>query len=228
MALRASGGRVRAHKRETSHAMVKRSSIPAPGGMAICTICRSKSRPGCRVYRVGGLLPPGEVATGVAAIVWLNCQMVVIVDVTGLARNIRVAIRQRESSCAVIEDGGVPADGSVAAGAIGGGKSRTRRGMHGIVGLLPGSEVAPGITTIVGLDRQVVVVIDVTQLAGNVCVAIREQESRCTVIKFCSQPAIEHVATLAIGGSKGRACFRMIGIGRILPILQVAGIAAGR
>jgi len=64
--------------------------------------------------------------------------------------------------------------------------------------------------------------------AGNVRVAIREQESRRAVIEFCSEPAVEVVAALAVARGKGRpgaGVWRIVGL---LPIFQMAGIALRR
>ena len=55
--------------------------------------------------------------------------------------------------------------------------------------------------------------------------AVCQKKACRTVIKFCAQPTVEQMATLAIAGGKCRASLGVIGIGGILPILQVAGIA---
>lgn len=59
---------VSADQGEASNAVVKGSGIPALGGMAGRAIRRGKSGSGRSMRRVGGLLPLGEMATGIAAI----------------------------------------------------------------------------------------------------------------------------------------------------------------
>ena len=94
---------------ETGNAMVKRSGVPPGRGVAVRTIRRRKRCPGAGVDRRRGLLPFREVTTGIAAVGGRNLQVVVAVDVAGRARDVGVAVRQQESSGAVIENGRRPA-----------------------------------------------------------------------------------------------------------------------
>src|SRR5580704_11264138 len=79
---------------------------------------------------------------------------------------------QWPAGSAVIEGGHVPADGCVAVRTIGSGECRTSRGVIGIVGLLPGGEMAAGIAAVGGRDGEVVIVVDVARSTGNVGVAV--------------------------------------------------------
>ena len=97
--------------------------------------------------------------------------------------------------------------------------------MSWIVGLLPGGKVAAGVAAIRGRDGQIVVVVDVAGSAGNVGVAIGQREARGAVVKFCAQPGVEQMATLAIAGGERWAGAEVIWIGGVLPIFQVARIA---
>ncbi len=111
---------------------------------------------------------------GIAAIGGSNLQIVVVVDMAGGARNIGVAVGQEKTGGAVIEDGGGPTDGVVAGGAVGSGESGASRGVRRIVGLLPLSEVA----ILAGAGGEVVIVVDVASGAGQIGVAVGEQESQ--------------------------------------------------
>jgi hypothetical protein len=171
------------------------------------------------VRGVIGLLPGGQVAAGIAAIGRSDLQIIVIVDVATGACKVGMAIGQQETSGAVIENGGSPGDGIVATGAVGSGEGRAGFGVRGIVGLLPGGQVAAGVAAIGGSDLQVVVIVDVAICAGNVGVAIGQQEAGGAVIEFSTLPAIKAVAALAIGSRKDHWISFMRRIGGVLPIL---------
>ena len=158
-------------------------------------------------------------ATGIAAIGGSDLQIIVIVNVATGARNVGMAIGQQETSSAVIENGGSPGDGVVATGAVGSGEGRAGLGVRGIVGLLPGGQVAAGVAAIGGSDLQVVVIVDVAIRTGNVGVAIGQQEAGGAVIEFSTQPAIKAVAALAIGSRKDHRISLMRRIRGVLPIL---------
>ena len=72
----------------------------------------------------------------------------------------------------MVERGGIPAHGGMALGAVRGGESRAGAGVHWVIGLLPGCEVAARIATIGGLDLQTVIAIDMAlrALHGGVLV----------------------------------------------------------
>jgi len=69
--------------------------------------------------------------------------------------------------------------------------------MHGIIRLLPGGEVAASRSASCRRNVQVVIIVDVTQHAGYVCVAIRQRKSKCCVIEFSIRPLGDGVARSA-------------------------------
>lgn len=71
--------------------------------MAVRAICSSEDGSSRRVDGIVGVLPSREVAAGVPAIRWGDLQVVVVVDVAGSARNIGVAVGERETGRVVIE-----------------------------------------------------------------------------------------------------------------------------
>jgi hypothetical protein len=110
-------------------------------------------------------IPRGLVATHAIR----RGKRVAIVDMAGDAgrrRGGHVCARQSKASSGVIEGRGGPGDGVVAGGAIRSRESGAGCRVRGVIGLLPGGEVASGIPAIVGLNRQVVVSADVAQGAG--------------------------------------------------------------
>jgi len=136
-----------------------------------------------------------------------------------------VRAHQGKPRQAVVKRCLVPPRGRMAVRAVGGCERRSRRRVHRIIGLLPGAQVATGISAVRGSDLQIVIVIDVARRAGNIRVPGRQQESRRAVIKFRAQPAIEEMAPLAVTRGKRRSGARMWWIGGVLPVFQVAGIA---
>ncbi len=208
---------MRANKRETGDRVIERRGVPALCGVAIGTIGRCKTGTRGGVNRVGSLLPLGKMTAGIATIRRSNLQIVIVVQMTGSAGNVGVSVGQQEAGSAVIEDRRVPADGVMAGGAVGSGEGRTRRRMRRIIGLLPGGEVA----ILACARRQVVIVVDVALLAGNVGVAIGQQEAGGAVIKSCPKPAVEAMTALAIGRGKRRTSLGVIRIGGVLPVFEV-------
>ena len=75
---------------------------------------------------------------------------------------------QSEPCHTVIKGRCIPTGRGVASGAVGGSKSSSRRRVHRVVRLLPGSQVAAGIAAIRWSDGQSVIVIDVAAGAGHV------------------------------------------------------------
>lgn len=132
-----SGGPVRANESEAGYRVIEGSGVPTLGGMAVGAIRRSKTRTRGGVNRVGGLLPLGEVATGIAAVGWGDLQIVIVVDVAGSAGNVGMSVGEQEAGGAVIKDRGIPTDGVVTSGAIGRGEGGTSGCVRRIAGLLP-------------------------------------------------------------------------------------------
>ena len=137
---------------------------------------------------------------GIAAIGGSNLQIVVVVDMAGRARNIGVAVGQEKTGGAVIEDGGGPTDGVVAGGAVGSGESGASRGVRRIVGLLPLSEVA----ILAGAGGEVVIVVYVASGAGQIGVAVGEQETSSAVIEFGAEPTVKTMAAWRIDWKRRR------------------------
>lgn len=102
----------------------------------------------------------------------------------------------------MIERGGVPARRRMASGAICRRKRRARRGVHRIVRLLPVRQMALRVSTIGRRNRQRIVVIDVAQIAGNVCVSIRQREARGVVIENSRGPGCNRMARRASGSRR--------------------------
>jgi len=158
-------------------------------------------------------------ASGVPAVRRCDRQTVVVVDMARSARHVGVSVGQQEARGAVIEDRRGPGNGVVAARAVGNSKSRARRGVHRIVGLLPGGQMAARVPAVVRRGRQVVIVVDVAGGTGHIGMAIRQQEPGRAVIELRAQPTIKGVARFA-GTRKLRA--DVVWIGSLLKILQVA------
>lgn len=96
---------VRSNQRESCRAVIERRSRPARSGVAGGAIRSCECRPRCRVHRIVGRLPGGQVALRIAAVGGGDGQRVVIVDVALRALQIRVALRQIESCSGVIGKG---------------------------------------------------------------------------------------------------------------------------
>jgi len=105
---------------------------------------------GNRTADVGSAVPLREVARRVPAIVRLNGEIVIVVDVALRAGSRCMSPGQREARDCMVEGTDIgPGNCVVARGAIGHCEGRTRGWMCRIVGLLPGGEVATGVTTVV-------------------------------------------------------------------------------
>ena len=140
---------MRSGERESCNAVIERGCIPTHGGVADGAIGGGKRRARCRMHGVIGLLPGGQMAAGVSAIVCRNLQVVVVIDVTGSTRHVGVSVGQQKSRDAVVERSRIPAHRGVTDGAIGGGKRRARCRMHGVIGLLPGGQMAADVSAVV-------------------------------------------------------------------------------
>jgi hypothetical protein len=182
--------------------------------------------------RIVGLLPRRQVASGVPAIIRLNRQIVIVVDVavragsdlTGGRQLVRA--RQGEACRAVIKIRRQPRNRVVASGARSNRKHRSRRRMLGVRGLLPGRQVAPGISAVGGGNLQAVIPADMAVRAGNIGVAVGERkiDGRGRVIHRGSQPAVKVVAGIA---SLRKLRGYVIWIGGLLKIGQMTRGAGG-
>ena len=137
----------------------------------------------------------------VAAVAISGIECVIVVYVAGRAGSRRrghMRSGQSETGNAVVERCSAPACRRVAMGTIRGRKSGTGSGVHGSGGLLPGRQVATGVTAIGRGNRQTVVVVDVAQIAGHVRMPVGQQESRRAVIEDCGRPTDRRMARRAV------------------------------
>ena len=174
------------------------------------------------MYRRGGAIPIGQMTLRVSAIVGCNLQVVIIADMANGACRDVVPQGQGKSRGAVVEGCDCPAGRAlVAVVAVGRCELRAGRGMHGIIGLLPGGQVALRIPAVLQLRRQIVIVVDMAGFAGHIGMSVGQRKSCRAVIELGAKPVVERsVAGLA---SRGKLCSHMVGIGRFLKIGQVAG-----
>jgi len=89
---------VRILKRESRGVVIEGGILPRNGVVAGRAGCQGKNIGRGRVFRIGGVLPGGQVALGVAAIGGNDLQIVVAADVTLLARYIGMAIGERKTN----------------------------------------------------------------------------------------------------------------------------------
>jgi hypothetical protein len=83
--------------------VIERGRVPAFRRVAVRAIPCRKRRPRSRVHRIVRLLPGRQVATRIPAVGRRNIQTVVVVEVAGCARHIRMPVRQRKTKRRVIE-----------------------------------------------------------------------------------------------------------------------------
>ena len=108
--------------------------------------------------------------------------------------------------------------------AIGGGKGAARGLVRGIVGLLPGGQVATSIAAIRWGNLQSVIVVDVALRTSHGRVSVGERESGGAVVEGAGGPAHVVVATTAL--CNGEA-LRRTGVRRIIGLLPGSQVAAG-
>jgi len=159
------GHLVRIRKRKTGGAVIEGGARPAGGvvaggalghGEAGGDVIRNASAEGLRA------VPLRQVAARIAAVVRLNLDRVVVIDVALNAGCGHMRAGQRKTGHAVVERAHVrPGDGVVALRAVGGPKSGPCGRMDRIVRLLPGRQVAAGVAAIGGGNLQVIVIVDV-------------------------------------------------------------------
>ena len=101
---------------------------------------------------------------------------------------------QCKTGCAVIEGRCIPTERGMTLRTVRRAKSSTGSRVHGIIGLLPGCQVALRIAAIRRLDRKTVVAVDMAEGALHVGVAIRQQKSRGAVIEPSIRPFGDGVA----------------------------------
>jgi len=167
-------------------------------------------------------------AAGISAIVLLNLKRVIVVDVALGAGRGHMSAGERKARDGMVERVHVrPGDRVVTLRAIRGGKGRARRGVNGIVGGLPGGEVAASVPAVSRSRLQIVVVVDVALRALQIRVAVGEREARGAVIKNYVGPGRRVVAVRAIRDAEGRASAWVRRVVSLLPGGEVAaGVAA--
>jgi hypothetical protein len=187
-----------------------------------------------------GLLPGGEVTSGISAIVRLNLKRVIIVDMASGAaccftgRSELMGISEREAGGAVIERGARPGQSVVTDGALGRGEAR--RDVIGNIAaeslrLVPVRGVATVAIGVGGTER--VVVVEVAICAGrdfssrSELVGIGERPTGGAVIERGRTPGNRVMAGGAVGGSEWGARGSVGGILGLLPGGEVAsGVSA--
>jgi len=117
---------VRTRQCPARRAVIERSRIPALGGVAGRAIRRLKSGPRGRVHRIIRLLPGRQMAARIPAVRRPHRQVVIVVEVAGSASHIGVAVGQKKSRGAVIEDRRGPRNCVVACGAVPDSERRSR------------------------------------------------------------------------------------------------------
>ena len=120
VAVGARRGLMRANQRETSDAVIKGSAVPALGRVAVGAIRGSERGARGGMDGSSGLLPLGQMASGIAAIRRSSLQRVIAIKVAGSAWNVSVPIGKQETRGAVIKFPVSPGGDGVASGAGGG------------------------------------------------------------------------------------------------------------
>ena len=213
------GGHVRSRQGKSGDAVIKRGCGPAGCRMASGAVGGGKGGAGSRVDGSGSLLPGGQVALRVAAIGRGDRQSVIVVDVAEGAGDVGVAIGEQESGGAVVERCRRPTRRVVAGRTICKREGRARGGVYGIVGLLPGGQMALRVSAIRGGDGQTIVIVDMTKSAGHIRMAVSQHEPGCAVVELGVQPIVKRMAGCAIRGGKSVSGSWMRRIGGLLPIL---------
>ena len=106
-------------------------------------------------------------------------------------------IGEQESRRAVIECCCRPTHRRVAGRAIRKRKRRPGCWMDGVLGLLPGRQMASGIAAVGRSDHQIIVIVNMTKGAGYIRVAIGQQETGRAVVELGVQPTVERMAGFA-------------------------------
>ena len=83
--------------------------------------------------------------------------------------------------------------------------------------------MALGIAAVGRRNRQVVIVVDMARSAGDIRMAIRQQETRRTVVKLRAQPAVEQMAGFA---GSGKLCADVVRVCGLLVVIQMTGLAS--
>jgi len=191
--------RMAVRQQKAGGAVIERHVCPGRRIVAVRTQRSRKCRSRLRVGRIVGLLPSGQVAARVPAIIWPNLQIVVVVDVARSAGHIRVPVRQQKARGAVIEFRSEPVVKIVATLAVARRKSRPRARVRRIRRLLPFFQVtrfASRRQSVEDSRRGSLVAL----LAGHGRVRAKQREAILVILHllYGNVPALDRVAQLAI------------------------------
>ena len=189
---------MRAGERETRRAVVEHARRPSGDRVARGALRRC-IRETCRdVVRHSAAYSCGAVPSAyMAAVAIGGIQRVIVADMarsTWRGRWRHMCANQSEAGDAVIEGGCIPTGGGVAIRAVCRREARASRGVNGIVGALPGGQVAARVAAIGRCDFQGVVAIHVAKIAGDGGVFVGERKSRGAVIEFAVRPFCDGMA----------------------------------
>ena len=203
-------------------AVVENSGGPSSDGMAR-RASRSRNRKSSGdVIRNASAKRGGALEGGlVAAMAVRRTEGVIVIYVaggTGRRRRRQMCSGQGKAGGAVVECRSCPTYGRVANGAICCGELRTRCGVHRVIRLLPGCQMATGISAIRRRNRQRVVVVDVARGAGHAGMSVGQRKSRGAVIESGRRPVGCVVAIRAICKCEGRSGTGMHRIASLLPV----------
>jgi len=189
-------------------------------------------------------LPGGDVA---AVAVRIRRGKIVIVSYVAIGarddsscRRQLMRTRERPTGHAMVENSCIPGNRVVTGGAICRSEGRAGAWVRGIIGLLPGAQMASGIAAVGGRNIQAEVVVDVAGSAGRnftaVChqrVRVRQWKAKGIVVEFSVSPDRDGVACRASrrGGRESRLDVVRHGPAegrRAVPCSEVATHAIGR
>jgi hypothetical protein len=161
----------------------------------------------------------------VTAVAIRRIECVIVVYMARRARSRRrrrVRSSQGEPGNTVIEGRCRPARCRMAMGTIRWGKGGAGSGVHRSIGLSPSCQMATRVTAIGWGDRQVVVVIDVAQIAGHIGVPVGQEEPGGAVIERGTHPTDGRMTRRTIRKCKRGPGRWMDGICGLLPGCQMA------
>jgi hypothetical protein len=201
---------MRAGQRESRGCVIE--GRPRPGNGRVARVAGG-GKSGLHVVRVGRALVVLHVARGASA----RGQAIVAVDVALCALQGSVRSSKSESRAGMVESGSGPGSRAVTALA-----SLRERSLHMV--RIGGALVVLHVAGDAGCSGQVVIAIHMTLRALQRGVRAGEREAHRVVVKRCRLPRRSAMAGLA---GLRKTALHVIGIGRALIILQVAGDAGG-
>jgi hypothetical protein len=208
-------------QRETGCTVIEDSRSPGGNRMARGTLRRRGWKSGRDVIRYRpAQRRRAQESRLVASITVRRTEGVVVIHMAGGAgrwRRGHVRSGQGKPGGAVIETRRCPTYRCMAYGAVRCRKLRTRRGVHRIICLLPGRQMASRVPAIGRGDRQSIVVVDVARSAGHVGMAIGQRKPGRAVVKSCRRPTHRRMAQRTVRCRKRRTRRGVHRIVRLLP-----------